>query len=75
MPRYHLTCVPVGFYEGWKEGHREFEAPDDQTAINHSEDPAVPLRFIRPDGGGSVGSAPRKLIELTEPPRVIKEWS
>lgn len=72
--KYHLTLVPVRFFEGFVPSYRGFEAPDDEAAIQHSENPPVPLRFVIPNGEGTCASVPRKLIEDTEPPRVVKEW-
>ena len=72
--RYLLTVVSAQFFEGKTIATREFDAPSDVIAINHAEVPLVPIKFVIPGGGGTCGSFPRKLIELTEPPRLVKEW-
>lgn len=71
---YRLTSVSVRLLQEKNEANREFNAPDDLTAINHSERPQLPLKIIDPVSGEAVATVPRKLIELTEPPRVVKEW-
>jgi hypothetical protein len=79
--RYRLTLVPAQFHPGWIYGHREFDAPDDATAIHHAEYPAVPMQFVMPNGDGTCDSYPRKLVEIVIPDdprptseRIVKEW-
>ena len=78
--RYRLTVVAAQFFEGASTiATREFSAETDTEAIMHSERPAVPLRFVLPNGDGTCASFPRKLEEIRgmlryRPVRTVKEW-
>jgi hypothetical protein len=74
--KYHLTLVPEEPFDGWRLrlARREFEASNDAEAIMHAENPPKQLKFVLPGGDGTCGAVPRKLVELTEPERVVKEW-
>jgi hypothetical protein len=75
MMNYRLTCVTVRFLtDGNNMPNREFPAADDATAIAHAENPVHPLKVIDVHSGDAVATKPRELIELTEPPRVVKKW-
>jgi hypothetical protein len=73
---YRLEFSTVRFVEGANNTPtREFNAPDDLTAIRHSEDPQPPARPLKVIWEGeAIPTVPRKLIELTEPPREVKVW-
>jgi len=78
--RYRLTLVAAQFFQGASTlATREFSADTDVEAIAYAEAPAVPLRFVLPNGDGTCASFPRKLEELRgmlvyRPVRTVKEW-
>lgn len=75
--KYLATYVPERFFEGFQIGKRYFDLPTDQEAIMYAENPeshAKPFRFVLPSGDGTCKARISKLVELSEPPRVVKEW-
>ena len=77
--RYRLTLVSERFFKGNTLATREFSADSDAHAIQAAESPAIPLRFVLPDGDGTCASVPRTLEEIDgmlmyRPVRLVKEW-